>query len=109
PPPGLDAESHALFEQELGRIEALIADLPAVRRVLAHLPVAMIFDDHDVTDDWNLSREWEEIAYGHPFSRRVIGNALVAYLVNQGWGNRPEAFDTELLALLGEGLAEPGG
>ena len=109
PPPGLDAESHALFEQELGRIEAFIADLPAVRRVLAHLPVAMIFDDHDVTDDWNLSREWEEIAYGHPFSRRVIGNALVAYLVNQGWGNRPEAFDTELLALLGEGLAEPGG
>lgn len=109
PPPGLDAESRALFEQERGRIEAFIADLPAVRRVLAHLPVAMIFDDHDVTDDWNLSREWEEIAYGHPFSCRVIGNALLAYLVNQGWGNRPEAFDADLLELLREGLAEPGG
>jgi hypothetical protein len=35
----------------------------------------LIFDDHDITDDWNLSREWEEVAHGHPFSKRVIGNA----------------------------------
>ncbi len=63
--------------------------------MLAHIPVAMIFDDHDITDDWNLSREWEEIAYGHPFSRRIIGNALLAYAMNQAWGNCPEAFADE--------------
>ncbi len=38
----------------------------------------MIFDDHDITDDWNLSARWELTAYGHPFSRRIIGNALLA-------------------------------
>jgi len=47
----------------------------------------MIFDDHDVTDDWNLSLSWERTAYGHSFSRRIVGNALMAYAVCQGWGN----------------------
>lgn len=56
----------------------------------------MIFDDHDITDDWNLSARWEETAYGHPFSRRIAGNALLAYMLCQGWGNRPEVF-SELL------------
>ena len=68
--------------------------------MLAHVPVAMIFDDHDITDDWNLSLEWEQVAYGHPFSRRVIGNALVAYSIGQAWGNRPETFDDGWLSRL---------
>jgi len=108
PPPGLDAAERALYDAERTTIEAFVAELPAVRRLFAHLPVAMIFDDHDITDDWNLSREWEEIAYGHPFSNRVIGNALLAYLLNQAWGNRPEAFDHEMLGLLQRSLAAPG-
>jgi len=70
--------------------------------------VAMIFDDHDITDDWNLSREWEETAYGHDFSRRILGNALLAYLLNQGWGNRPEAFDETLLGAVAGSLSAPG-
>ena len=55
-------------------------------RVFAHLSTLMMFDDHDITDDWNLSAQWEETAYGHPFSKRIIGNALLAYLLCQGWG-----------------------
>ena len=86
-------ENAALWAQEHALIEAFVAELHAVRRALAHVPVAMIFDDHDITDDWNLSREWEEVAYGHDFSRRIIGNALLAYAINQAWGNRPEALD----------------
>jgi hypothetical protein len=71
--------------------------LPRVARALAQVPTLMIFDDHDITDDWNLSARWEETAYGHPLSRRIIGNALVAYLLCQAWGNQPERFG-ELLA-----------
>ena len=52
----------------------------------------MIFDDHDITDDWNLNRAWEDASYGHPFSKRIIGNALTAYLLCQGWGNQPSIF-----------------
>ncbi len=108
PPPGLDAEGRALYAAERAPIDAFAAELPAVRRLFAHLPVAMIFDDHDITDDWNLSREWEEVAYGHPFSCRIIGNALLGYLLNQAWGNRPEAFDDALLDQLQASLSAPG-
>jgi hypothetical protein len=109
PPAWLDATTLALYETERQAIAAFVADLPAVRRLLAHLPVAMIFDDHDISDDWNLSREWEEIAYGHPLSRRVIGNALLGYLLNQAWGNAPDAFEEDLLIQAGQALAAPGG
>lgn len=91
------AEHQALYEEELPCIEAFMADLPKVQRLLAHLPIYMIFDDHDVTDDWNLTRGWEETAYGHPLARRIIGNALIGYWLCQGWGNAPESFNAEFL------------
>lgn len=107
-PEGLSEEHQALYARECKAIKDFAAGLPAVQRVMAHLPVAMIFDDHDVTDDWNLSREWEEVAYGHPFSKRVIGNALMGYLLAQGWGNQPEVFGRDLMARVQHSLREPG-
>lgn len=108
PPHTIDAAKRPLFNRERERLQTFVNGLPAVQRVLAHLPAAMIFDDHDITDDWNLSREWEEVAYGHPFSRRVIGNALIGYQICQGWGNQPSAFET-LLESTQRGLDSPGG
>lgn len=83
------------------------AGLGQVRRLMAHLPVAMIFDDHDITDDWNLTAEWEQTAYEHPFSRRIIGNALMGYLLFQGLGNAPEKVQ-QLLPLCQQALKQPG-
>ena len=80
------------FEDELASLKQFISSLPQVRRALAHIPVYMIFDDHDVTDDWNLTREWEELAYGNPFSKRIIGNALFGYFLCQGLGNGPDQY-----------------
>lgn len=77
------------YEKEQAVIQDFAAGLTRVRRSLAHIPVYMIFDDHDITDDWNLTRAWEAAAYNHPFSRRIIGNAMVGYLLCQGWGNQP--------------------
>ena len=87
------------YRAEEPLIRAFVADLPQAARALAQLPSLMIFDDHDITDDWNLSARWEESAYGHPFSRRIVGNALLGYLLCQGWGNCPEAFAGELPAI----------
>ncbi len=81
------------FRQEQQVLAGFCDTLPAVRRLLAHLPTYMIFDDHDVTDDWNLTRGWEQEVYGHPLSRRMVGNALMGYLLCQGWGNCPANFD----------------
>ncbi len=108
PPAGLDAASLKLYMAERDALQDFIAGLPAVRRLFAHLPTAMVFDDHDITDDWNLSREWEQVAYGHPFSRRVIGNALLGYLINQAWGNHPDAFDERLMSEVQTSLESPG-
>lgn len=109
PPETLAPIDQELYASERVAIQDFVAGMPAVRRVLAHLPTAMVFDDHDLTDDWNLHRAWEEEVYGHPFSRRVMGNGLLAYLVCQGWGNQPEAFDNRLLDQVGAELMQPGG
>ncbi len=95
-PPALTPARRERYALEQTRIDGFKAGLGGVARALAHLPCLMIFDDHDITDDWNLSAQWEETAYGHPFSRRIIGNALIAYMLCQGWGNNPDAFGAVL-------------
>ncbi|MGR7922630.1 alkaline phosphatase D family protein [Zobellella denitrificans] len=105
--PELAGELAQRYQGERERLVAFVEGLPVVRRLLAHLPTLMIFDDHDVTDDWNLTAAWEESAYGHPFSRRIIGNALVGYFICQGWGNDPDAFAGEPMALLKAWCEQP--
>ncbi|MDU0353136.1 hypothetical protein RS130_03600 [Paraglaciecola aquimarina] len=78
------------FAQEKVAIDKFSAGLSQVRRALAHVPVYMIFDDHDVTDDWNLTRGWEEAVYQNEFAKRIVGNALIGYWLCQGWGNKPD-------------------
>ena len=64
-----------------------------MRRVLANIPSYMIFDDHEVTDDWNMTfSTWKKI-YHDPLGMRIIQNALTAYALCQHWGNTPEQFD----------------
>ncbi len=91
-PPQLSAPEQLRYAREQVQIDQFRTGLPGVARVFAHLSTLMIFDDHDITDDWNLSAQWEQTAYGHPFSKRIIGNALLAYLLCQGWGNQPQVF-----------------
>ncbi|MFN2361751.1 MAG: alkaline phosphatase D family protein [Marinobacter sp.] len=93
-----DRDELARYRKEQAAIDEFRTSLPQAARAIANVPVYMIFDDHDVTDDWNLSALWETTAYEHPFSRRIIGNALLGYLLCQGWGNQPEHF-RELIEL----------
>jgi hypothetical protein len=72
------------------KIDAYLRDLPKIRRLLANTPTYMIFDDHDVTDDWNFSVEWIKNVNATPLGRRVIVNALHAFWLFQGWGNDPD-------------------
>ena len=90
--PVLSTEEGQRYAREQVQVDRFRDGLSGVARVLAHLSTLMIFDDHDITDDWNLSAQWEQTAYGHPFSKRIIGNALLAYLLCQGWGNQPDGF-----------------
>lgn len=106
--PALTPEQVTRYRREQREIAHFTQGLNKVRRVMAHLPVAMIFDDHDITDDWNLTAAWEQTAYGHPFSRRIIGNTLIGYLLCQGWGNAPEQLPEALMQLTEQTLRQPG-
>ena len=106
-PEGLDARETERYRAEREPLVDFVNGLPAVRRVLAHLPTLMIFDDHDITDDWNLTADWEQAAYSHAFSKRIIGNALVGYLLCQGWGNNPQDFEGLTLKRLKQWSEQP--
>ncbi|GLR72474.1 hypothetical protein GCM10007852_33820 [Agaribacter marinus] len=85
--PNVKPEYKQRYENERVHIEQFVSTLPDVEKALAHVPVYMIFDDHDVTDDWNLTRGWEEQVYGKAYSKQIIGNAICAYFLFQGIGN----------------------
>ena len=107
-PKNLSAKESRRYQVEQEIIDSFAEQLSIVRRLFAHIPVAMIFDDHDLSDDWNLNREWEDTVYGHPFSERIIANGLFAYFINQGWGNAPEVFDELLQTTTHNALENPG-
>ena len=88
-----------MHKGERDAIAGFIDGLPQVQRLLAHIPTYMIFDDHDVTDDWNLTALWEQAAYENPFSKRIIGNMMMGYWLCQGWGNDPTQFNREFLQI----------
>ena len=104
----------ALARRNRDDVAGFVQGLPQVRRALANVATYMILDDHDVTDDWNLHRQWMRTVHGRPLGRRVVQNALAAYAVFQGWGNEPDRYAPgepggRLLAALGRwrGAADP--
>src|SRR5918992_603552 len=60
---------------------------PTIRWLLSTLSTAMIFDDHDVHDDWNISEAWLEEMRQHEWWNRHILGALASYWVYQHLGN----------------------
>lgn len=95
PPKTLSGETLKQWHHERSNIEDFIAGLSDIQALLAHVPSYMIFDDHDITDDWNLTIGWEQAVYQHPDARQIINNGLMAYWLCQGWGNAPKQFTSD--------------
>ncbi|MDD9205648.1 alkaline phosphatase D family protein, partial [Georgenia sp. 10Sc9-8] len=72
---------------EYAHLYALAWTEPALRWLFSWLPTLMIFDDHDIRDDWNTSAQWraqmESTTWWHG---RIVGG-LGAYWVYQHLGN----------------------
>ncbi|MFJ3159217.1 alkaline phosphatase D family protein [Streptomyces kanasensis] len=60
---------------------------PQVRWLLSTVPSMMIFDDHDVIDDWNTSASWLSEMRRTPWWRERLTSGLMAYWVHQHLGN----------------------
>lgn len=88
-------KSRTKYDGEARNLVRARAAIPIMRRVMANTPTYMIFDDHDVTDDWNLNLDWRKAVHGSPSGRRAVANALASFWAFQGWGNNPDEFSTD--------------
>ena len=103
-PPGAevaDYEEYTLLYDESWRD-------PEVRWLLSTVPSCMIFDDHDVIDDWNTSAAWLADIRATPWWNERIVSGLMSYWVYQHLGNlSPAALDAD--PLYAAVRAEPDG
>ncbi|WP_158939293.1 alkaline phosphatase D family protein [Streptomyces sp. NRRL S-87] len=60
---------------------------PEVRWLLSTVPSCMIFDDHDLIDDWNTSATWLAEMRAAPWWRERVLSGLMSYWVHQHLGN----------------------
>lgn len=88
-----DRQAIRRWDRDVEAMQQFLHTLWKVQRALANIPTYTIFDDHDVSDDWNLNQAWCLRVYGRPLGRRAVQNALLAYAVFQAWGNTPQRFE----------------
>lgn len=60
-----------------------------VRWLLSCIPSLMIFDDHEIIDDWNISKKWLNEKKATDWWYLKYQSALAAYWLYQGLGNLP--------------------
>ncbi len=82
-PPGVEVVD---FDEYAHLYEESWTD-PDLRWLLSVVPTAMIFDDHDVRDDWNTSLTWRQQMAAQPWWPGRIRAALASYWVYQHLGN----------------------
>ncbi|MBB2988050.1 alkaline phosphatase D family protein [Terracoccus luteus] len=81
--PGVEIKDY----EEYAHLYWLAWSDPANRWLLSTLPSCMIFDDHDIRDDWNTSWTWhEQINRTRWWHDRLVGG-LASYWVYQHIGN----------------------
>jgi hypothetical protein len=97
--------------EEYARLYGVAWSEPLVRWMFSTVPTVMIFDDHDVRDDWNISAAWRaEMAAKPWWSARIVG-ALASYWIYQHLGNMdPESLEQDaLLAAVRRAKGDAGG
>jgi PhoD-like phosphatase len=73
--------------EEYTRLYAESWSDPQVRWLLSTVPSSMIFDDHEMIDDWNTSTAWRREVTGQDWWARRIAGGLASYWVYQHLGN----------------------
>jgi hypothetical protein len=88
------------YEEHQEALTSIPQNLYKIRRLFANISTYMIFDDHDITDDWNLSYDWKINVLNTPLGRHVVANGLSAYWAFQGWGNHPDSFGSSFCKII---------
>lgn len=91
--PKRNRENEIIPGKDNDKLKILHQTLAKVRRAMANVSTFMIFDDHDVTDDWNLNPSWRDRVFTAPLGKAIVRNAMMAYALFQDWGNRAEKYN----------------
>ena len=105
-PPGeevLDFEEYTRLYHESWRE-------PYVRWLFSTVPSAMVIDDHDISDDWNISRSWKEEMDRKPWWHQRVEAGYMTYWIYQHLGNlSPDALsEDETYAMVRESRDDAG-
>jgi phosphodiesterase/alkaline phosphatase D-like protein len=105
-PPGEEIKDY----EEYAHLYGLAWGDAANRWLLSTVPSCMIFDDHDIRDDWNTSWTWHEEINRTPWWHERLMGGLSSYWVYQHIGNLSpsQLADDEIYAQVLAG-ADPGG
>jgi PhoD-like phosphatase len=97
--PGAPPEGEVANFEEYTRLHRESWSDPDIRWLLSTVPSTMIWDDHDVHDDWNISAAWVSDMRKLPWWEERVAGAYMAYWVYQHIGNLapPEFGDEPLL------------
>ena len=69
---------------------------PLVRWLFSTVSVSMLWDDHDMSDDWNLSHAWMEEMREKAWWHRRLTDCVMSYWLYQHLGNlSPRALDED--------------
>src|SRR3569833_2350732 len=87
-PPNMEI---ADYEEYTKLYELAWTDDSMVRWLLSTVPTLMVFDDHDIRDDWNTSETWLRDMRANPWWHDRITGGLGSYWVYQHLGNMSAA------------------
>jgi hypothetical protein len=90
----LEFASDSVLER-LKPLRIFYEGLPYARRALANVSTLMMFDDHEVTDDWTTTRKWVTNVRKLALGRDVMTNGMAAYLLFQDLGNDVHRYDND--------------
>ncbi|MFS0575649.1 hypothetical protein AB1K83_08445 [Sporosarcina sp. 179-K 3D1 HS] len=91
------AQQRRNYERQTEDLLQTIGDIHRIRKLFANMPTYMMFDDHEVTDDWNITADWQDRVSQSPLGKHVVTNGLCAYWAFQGWGNEPQRYEEAFL------------
>ena len=91
-PPGEEVTD---FEEYVWLYEESWSD-PLIRWLLSTVSVSMLWDDHDMSDDWNISRSWVEKMEQKSWWHRRAAAGIMSYWIYQHLGNlSPRELDAD--------------
>ena len=60
---------------------------PKIRWLMSTVSTSMVWDDHDMSDDWNISHQWLEEMRQRPWWHRRAKAGIISYWIYQHLGN----------------------